>query len=69
MTTDEKTGWDTGITLRRATAGYIWSIGVAADSNSQDDLDAAVDKAIATDARLTANYGPVTAKAKSTTAE
>jgi hypothetical protein len=69
--TAEATGKTNTVRLSRTLSGYTWAITIDADSNSQDDLNATVDKAIVTDARLTANYGPleVIAKARSTKAQ
>jgi hypothetical protein len=55
---DTTTAWANGITVKRTTSGYSWTIAVAADNSDLEALRAATATARRIDAELTDVYGP-----------
>jgi hypothetical protein len=58
MTGDTTSAWGNGITLKRTTSGYSWTISVAAASDEVEAMRQAVATARQIDAELTEVYGP-----------
>lgn len=54
---DVETPWTNGITLKKTRDGYTWTISVAADGNTPEDMQQALDLAATFDARLRVKYG------------
>jgi hypothetical protein len=56
--TDTTTEWANGVTVKRTTSGYTWTIAVAAESRELEAMRTAAATASKVDEELTAVYGP-----------
>lgn len=58
--TEEPTaaGWGNGVTIKRTTSGYSWTVAVASASDELEAMRQAVATAQRVDAELAAHYGP-----------
>jgi hypothetical protein len=56
--TDTTTEWANGVTVKRTTSGYTWTIAVAAESSGLEAMRTAAATARRVDEELTAAYGP-----------